>query len=120
MKFNNELEKYVVIWSDSFVFPMNEIAKIKIMDNGSLAISLRWIFEKKDELGYKTEKDVDGKTVTFRCINYNAVGTGLFKPVEIATNGRKKWFILFWCTLLSNDGPRRIEYSILESKEDIQ
>lgn len=67
--------------------------------------------EKKDR---DFKKEVIGNKLIFKCINFSDAGAGTTEPLSIATVAGKEWFLHFWASQPIKNGPRKVEYSILE------
>ena len=109
---------YKVITSGS-VLLLEKNAELEMhitADNGfNFDIVLKFI-EDEDKKDRDVIKEVDGKKIIYKCINFSTSGVGTTKPLSIATVDKKEWFLHFWANQPIENGPRRVEYSILEKE----
>lgn len=104
----------IVSHGDIILYDDNSEMKLDIETDNRFSFSVIFKFIKDKEQGLK--KEVDGNNIIFECINFDPLGTGTNLPISIATVGGKEWFLHFWCYVMGESGPRRIEYSILEKE----
>lgn len=82
-------------------------------DNGfSFQIVLQFITDTNSE--QRLDKEVNGNTVIFKCINFKSLGTGTLEPLSLATIDDKELFFHFWSYHMADEGPRKVEYTFLE------
>ena len=113
MKITISTNEYkVVSYGDIILYNDNSEMKLDVEtdDNFKFSIIFKFIKDKEQNL----KKHIDGNNIIFECINFAPLGTGTNSPISIATIGGKEWFLHFWCYVIGENGPRRIEYSILE------
>ena len=79
------------------------------------SIILRF-FEDKDNKDRDFRKEVNGNKIIYECVNFSSSGAGTCQPLSIATVAGKEWSMHFWASQPIEDGPRKVEYSILEKE----
>lgn len=80
--------------------------------NKDFKFSLLIKFSTDEKKNHKITAHTLNSTITLVCTNFdNAFGTGLTKPVELATFNNKKVFFMFWVRRLAGNGPKEISYT---------
>lgn len=73
-------------------------------------------FTSDSEKSQRLEKTTSENTIIYTCYNFNDLGTGTTEALSIATVANKEWYLHFWVYKLSDKGPRKVEYTIFESR----
>ena len=92
--------KYKIINSgQTFLFADSNELKIEVDADNSFKFSICLKFENDDMHEQKINSVIREDEIILTCVNFKNSGTGLYKPVHIATiDGKALWFV-FWSYL---------------------
>ena len=117
MDFSISTDNYKVVSSGMVILygPDSEL-KFSIVASNNFSFDVVLKFAENDDGKKGVNKEVDGNTIIFKCINFNgALGTGTTKPLPIATVSGKDISMQFWSYLLGDkNSARKVEYTFLE------
>ncbi len=104
----------IISSGQSFLFGENKDLKINIMADNGFEFSIVLVFETDDTGEQRIARAICGNSITLSCFNFIDTGTGLSKPILIASiEGKEIWFI-FWAYLdgTLDDKVRSVKYTV--------
>ena len=107
----------IVSSGQTFLFGLDENLRINIASEDNFEFSVVLEFQENSHGEREIKKEVKDNVITLTCTNFNASGTGLKKPINIARVNGKEVFLMFWAYLEGvEDGKvRSVKYSVFVS-----
>ncbi len=110
-------KKYNIIKSGIVFIPTEENQlelHIQATETFDFIVILKFVVKKDVEQDIEVE--IKNNVITYICTNFKETGTGTKEGVELATISNKKVFLSFWHYKMSEESPRKIEYSIYQER----
>lgn len=110
-------KKYNIIKSGIVFIPREEDQlelHIQASETFEFMVVLKFVMKKDVEQNIEVE--IKDNVITYICTNFKETGTGTKEGVELATISNKKVYLNFWHYKMSDESPRKIEYSIYQER----
>lgn len=106
----------VISHGDVILYDTNSEMKLDIKTDSDFRFSVVMKFSKSEDGKRDFRMLTEENTIVFECYNFNPRGSGTVDPISIATVNGKEWLIHFWSYIMGDEGPRRVEYTLLEKE----
>ena len=117
MEINISTNGYKVIsHGDIILYDTDSEMKLDIKKDSGFQFNIVIKFSKSEDGKRNFKTSTEGSTIVFECYNFNPMGSGTVDPISIATINGKEWLIHFWSYIMGDEGPRRVEYTLLEKE----
>lgn len=104
----------VISHGDIILYDADSEMQLDIKTDSDFQFSVVLKFRKNENGKRDFKMSTEGSTIVFECYNFNPMGSGTVNPISIATVNGKEWLIHFWSYIMGDEGPRRVEYTLLE------
>lgn len=93
------------------------VFRLKMDKTFKFQVVLKFEEKEKDDQQLKFNTDSQQNIITITCVNFNnLLGTGIKKPIELATFNNKKVFINFCIYATGDEIPRKVTYTFYIQK----
>lgn len=105
----------IVACGQAYLFGMDKNFRIDVKATDDFSFSIVLNFCEKQSGDQKIDQKIDGNELRLTCINFKNTGSGVKKPVKIATVDGKKLYFTFW-SFVDGEESRSVRYTLFREK----